>query len=153
MTDFDRRVERTGAGEDAPLSDAERSAWQRVEASNRSFQQQLTCCEYSQVGARVPLGPCALCALPALHDMGIESVKIVGREAGLYRKLRSVQLVRAVLDRVRAGDAPREVKALAMHLRGDPAGCQLGYRCYYREARDLELLAGSSPAPPASPLS
>jgi len=82
----------------------------------------------------LPLGPCGLCALPALTDAGVDAVKVVGREAHPYRKLRLVQMVRHVLDGLREGGRP-EARRRAVALREDPAGCAGGRHCYYPEER------------------
>ncbi|MFQ5654812.1 MAG: peptidase U32 family protein [Planctomycetota bacterium] len=81
-------------------------------------------------GQPVPV-PCALCAIPTLARSGIAAVKIVGREIGLGRKAVSVSLVRAILDRHRAGATPEELSSLARKMRGDPTGCASGIHCYY----------------------
>jgi putative protease len=80
-----------------------------------------------------PLGTCGLCALPFLCEIGVDAVKVVGREAAAYTKLRSVQLVRRVLEEVQAGAAPAECAALACTLRGTPEMCARGFSCYYRD--------------------
>ena len=96
----------------------------------------------------MPLGPCGLCAIPELMALGIDSGKIVGREAALFRKIRSVQGVRHVRD-VSEADSPSAAKAAAVELRGDPRGCSGGYSCYYREARQRDLIP--LPGRPRSP--
>ena len=50
------------------------------------------------------LGPCGLCALPRLARIGIASLKVVGREASLARKVASVELAAA---RARSGRGRR----------------------------------------------
>ncbi len=77
-------------------------------------------------------GPCGLCAIKPLSDMGIASLKIVGREAPALRKLLSVKLVKAVVDRVRTGASDEAAAALSRTLRDTPALCDSGYMCYYR---------------------
>jgi len=84
--------------------------------------------------AGLPVGPCGLCALPALSEMGIDGVKIVGREAHPYRKIRSTQMVNHVLDGLSEGGATVAVDR-ALALRNDPSGCCRGLHCYYPEAR------------------
>lgn len=87
-------------------------------------------CQIAQDG--LPLGPCGLCALPALYKAGIDSLKIVGRESSSYRKLASVQLVKAVVDRVRSEEAETQVKEYARRIRNQPSFCESGLMCYYR---------------------
>jgi len=87
-------------------------------------------CSVSDHG--IPLGPCGLCALPDIYRLGIDSLKIVGREADSYRKLASVQLVSSVVKSVREGMEDGEVKAKAKRIRKTPEHCQSGYMCYYR---------------------
>ena len=82
--------------------------------------------------AGLPRGPCGLCALPDLAAAGIDGVKVVGREAHPYRKVRSVQMVRHVLDAL--PDAV-EARSRALALRDDPPGCRAGLSCLYPEVR------------------
>jgi putative protease len=80
----------------------------------------------------VPNGPCSLCRFGFFRDWGVTSVKVVGREASFYRKMRSLQIVKAVMDEVRKG-APAEVVAeTARRLRDTPEYCGKGYMCYFR---------------------
>ena len=53
-----------------------------------------------------PNGMCGICALADLRDMGIASLKIIGREGSLNKKIASVKLVRKVLDTVKSGAGP-----------------------------------------------
>jgi putative protease len=66
--------------------------------------------------------------------MGVVHFKIVGREAHPYRKVRSLQMVKAVADHLRAGRAPASVRRFSRELRATPDLCASGYMCYYREA-------------------
>lgn len=88
----------------------------------------------------MPLGPCGLCAIPELLDAGVHSLKVVGREANLFRKIRSVQAVRHVRDHYLATGDRRAAKQQAIEVRGDVEGCAEGYACYYRSARDRSLI-------------
>lgn len=99
-------------------------------------------CGFSVTEDGYPFGPCGLCALPFLAEHGLTAVKIAGREAALPRKLKSVEMVRAVRDRALAASAA-EVAAFAQGLRRRPDLCAGGYMCYYREVLD-------SPAPAAA---
>jgi len=90
-------------------------------------------CGNSMNASGIPNGPCGLCALFDLARTGVTSLKISGRGASSYRKLVSLQMVRAVLDLVRQG-APREEAARkAVTLRNTPNFCEAGYMCYYRK--------------------
>lgn len=89
-------------------------------------------CGCSTTPKGLPNGPCGLCALPELSAQGISSLKIVGREANPYRKLASLQLVKAVVDRVRAGMSAMKIRELARGVRETPELCSAGYMCYYR---------------------
>jgi len=112
-------------------SDAERAALRR----HGEHLEALATGGYTETG--LPLGPCGLCALPELSERRVSTVKVVGREAHPYRKVRSVQMVRHVLDALHsAGEAEAKKRALA--LRGDPDGCRSGLHCYYPEVRPKE---------------
>ncbi|KIL72656.1 peptidase U32 family protein [Bacillus badius] len=80
----------------------------------------------------LPLGPCGLCSLAKLDSMGVDSLKIVGREGAPYRKLASVQMVKAVMEQVRGKAAEEEVEKLARKIRNQPQYCESGLMCYYR---------------------
>lgn len=77
-------------------------------------------------------GACGLCAIDALYRMGITSIKIAGRQAPPLRKLLSLKLVKAVLDKVATGAAPEDITGYAQALRATPNLCGSGYMCYYR---------------------
>jgi len=85
----------------------------------------------------LPVGPCGLCALVDLVESGVQGVKIVGREAHPYRKVRSTQMVRHVLDGISQGNGS-EARERAVALQ-DRQRCRSGLYCYYPEARpDLD---------------
>lgn len=87
-------------------------------------------CSLSDEG--LPLGPCGLCALSDLAEIGVDSLKIVGREASPYRKLSSVQLVSEMVRSVRAGMDKDNLKEKAIRIRKTPEKCHSGYMCYYK---------------------
>ncbi|WP_096199299.1 U32 family peptidase [Bacillus sp. FJAT-45350] len=87
-------------------------------------------CTLSDQG--LPLGPCGLCALPSLAKIGVNSLKIVGRETSPYRKLASVQLVSEIVRSVREGVEEKSVKEKAIRIRKTPDKCASGYMCYYK---------------------
>jgi putative protease len=91
-------------------------------------------CGNSMTAGGIPNGPCALCALFDLARTGATSVKIAGRSSSPFRKLASLQLVRAVLDLVERGATREEVAGKSRALRNTPDFCDARYMCYYREA-------------------
>lgn len=94
----------------------------------------LSSCGLAQSANGLPQGPCGLCAIPALEKAGVSSLKVVGRQASPYRKLKSVQLVSAVVKRMKAGAAEAAVKTFARTLREPASHCDSGLMCYYRDA-------------------
>jgi putative protease len=152
MTPWEFEVCRDDHG-GAPLEDpAEKERWDFLIDEHLALQRSLSHQGYGSGNASLPLGPCGLCAIPELIEMGIHSGKIVGREAGLYRKLRSVQAVRHVRDSYLNSRDGRDTRSKAIELRGDPQGCADGFFCYYRSARDRDLVMMPSrargPRPP-----
>jgi U32 family peptidase len=145
MTPWELHVRReAAAGTHAPprpIDDPEeRARWDFLVEEHRELLRHLGTRGTGGGKAAIPLGPCGLCALPELMELGIGSGKIVGREASLYRKLRSVQSVRYIRDLyAETGDA-RATKRAAVELRADPDGCSAGYSCYYRGARERDLV-------------
>jgi putative protease len=79
----------------------------------------------------MPLAPCGLCAIPTFERMGIAAVKIVGREASSLRKLASLRLVRAVIEKTRSGALDGDIQAYAKALRAKLAPCVPEEMCYY----------------------
>ncbi|MBC7541477.1 MAG: U32 family peptidase [Candidatus Sericytochromatia bacterium] len=106
--------------------------WETNHKAYQSFLWHLNNCGSSNNEKGLPNGPCGLCALSEMQAMGVDSLKIVGREASPLRKLASVQLARAVLNRVRAGDSAEAVADKAKALRNTPELCSSTYMCYYR---------------------
>ncbi len=80
----------------------------------------------------LPNGPCSLCRFDRFQSWGVSAVKIVGREAAFYRKMRSLQLVKAVMDEVRNG----RPSSVARKWRNTPEYCDSGWMCYFRDAAD-----------------
>jgi putative protease len=79
--------------------------------------------------------PCGVCALFDLYDMGIGSVKIVGRGNPQERKLKDIQFVSSLLEQVQqgGGDRDRYLKH-ARGLYGSVYGRQCRrFMCYYPE--------------------
>jgi putative protease len=84
----------------------------------------------AQSQTSLPLAPCGLCAIPTFQRMGISAVKIVGREASSLRKLASLRLVRAVVEKTRNA-MDEEIQTYAQALRQKVAPCVPGEMCYY----------------------
>jgi len=80
----------------------------------------------------LPNGPCSLCWFGHFHKWGVHAVKIVGREASFYRKMRSLQLVKAVMGEVNGDASPEDVSRFARALRNTPTYCDKGYMCHFR---------------------
>jgi putative protease len=81
----------------------------------------------------LPNGPCSLCWFGHFRDWGVTTVKIVGREASFYRKMRSLQVVKAVMDEVKMGGAGDDIEHFARSLRATPQYCDQGYMCYFKD--------------------
>lgn len=116
-----------------PLTAAELEAMQ---SNVKDYRHWITCHMASGgilSSTRMPGGPCGLCAIPELYHGGVHSLKIIGREAPAYKKLRSVQQVRHVLDRVAEGMSAEKTRTVAQAIRGTPELCGSGYACYYPE--------------------
>lgn len=94
-------------------------------------------CGFSTTESGYPYGPCGLCAIARLAASGVASVKIAGREGPTERKLKSVEMVRAVLDRVASGATPDAAAEFAVSMRKAEDRCHSGYMCYYPEVRWL----------------
>lgn len=108
----------------------------KIQENDREYKQWLWhrfSCGFTTTEAGMPFGPCGLCALPTLMKGGVAAVKIAGREAPTARKLASVRMVRAVLDRVEAGDHDEQIMRFAQELRPSVEHCSKGYMCYYPE--------------------
>ena len=80
----------------------------------------------------LPYGPCGLCAIPDFQRIGVESLKIVGREASPFKKMASVKMVRDIVDRTRACVPKLHVIERAKSLRESPEHCASGFMCYYK---------------------
>lgn len=78
-----------------------------------------------------PLGPCGLCAIPRLRAAGIGSLKVVGREASLARKVASVKLSAMARDIALNGGGAERIKEATIALRGGASLCDQARACYY----------------------
>ncbi len=81
-----------------------------------------------------PLGPCGLCAIPRLRELGVASLKVVGREASLDRKRASVELAAVAARLAEAGGGPDAIREAVVGLRGARGLCEDRQLCYYPEA-------------------
>lgn len=90
-------------------------------------------CGFNTTADGKPFGPCGLCAIPAFRQGALAAVKIAGREAPTARKLASVQMVKAVMDRSRVDADVAAVQRFATQLRPSEAQCASGSMCYYPE--------------------
>ena len=113
-----------------PISDAQLAQHQKDLREYLWFQNN---CGSSFQQDGLPSGPCSLCWFGLFRDWGITTVKIVGREASFYRKMRSLQMVKAVMDEVKAGGASEEIAQFARSLRGTPQYCNKEYMCYFKD--------------------
>jgi putative protease len=91
-----------------------------------------------RTGNGYPLGPCGLCAIPRLHAAGISSLKVVGREASLERKVASVRIAAQSLRLARRGAGPAEIRQAVVDLRGWPQMCEERHLCYYPDLWERE---------------
>ncbi|GAB4265712.1 MAG: U32 family peptidase [Deferrisomatales bacterium] len=78
-----------------------------------------------------PLGPCGLCAIPRFLAAGVASLKVVGREASLERKVASVRLTARARDLARSGAGREEIRRAVLALRGGRSLCEGAHLCYY----------------------
>jgi putative protease len=102
------------------------------------------------------LGPCGLCALPRLAQIGVASLKVVGREASLARKAASVRLAAAALRRAQEGAGPEPIRDAVIALRGAPELCHGAHLCYYPDVWAGEAVRRGRrvvPIAPAAPRS
>lgn len=80
----------------------------------------------------LPNGPCSLCEFGNFRDWGVTAVKIVGREGSFHRKMSSLQLVKAVRDKIKQLKDHEGIRDYARGLRKTPEYCDAGYMCYFR---------------------
>jgi collagenase-like PrtC family protease len=106
------------------------------------------------------LGPCGLCALPRFARIGVASLKVVGREASLARKIASVRLAARALRVARDGGAREAIRDAVIAERGAGPLCDGAHLCYYpdvwadgtprqRVPRRVVPLVAATPAGPA----
>ena len=73
----------------------------------------------------------AVTARARLAAAGVESLKVVGREASLERKEASVRLVAHALRLANAGGGPEVIRDATVALRGARGLCEGARLCYY----------------------
>ncbi|MCP4689770.1 MAG: U32 family peptidase [Desulfobacterales bacterium] len=105
-------------------------------AEFREFRWYQNNCGSSHQQDGLPNGPCALCWFGHFRDWGVASVKIVGREASFYRKMRSLQMVKAVMDQANRGADHESIGRFARSMRNTPDYCRKGWMCYFRDETD-----------------
>ena len=102
----------------------------------------------SQGGCRTgngsPLGPCGLCALPRLLKAGIASVKVVGREASLERKVAAVRIAALALALAKEGAGAERISEKVIELRGMSELCRQRHLCYYPDVWPERAAGGTA---------
>jgi putative protease len=127
LTDWDIELRRVNDTQSPPLN-----IEKHLEAL-KEYLWYLNNCGSSAQAEGIPNGPCSLCWFGHFRNWGIEAVKIVGREASFFRKMMSLQLVKAVMEHVDAGEAPEQIAEFARSVRNTPEYCDKKYMCYFRE--------------------
>jgi hypothetical protein len=69
--------------------------------------------------------------LPRFLEIGINSFKVVGREASLQRKEKAVELAATALRIAREGGGQEEIRQAVIDLRGAAPMCEGTHLCYY----------------------
>lgn len=130
---IDRYQDVPGRVDGRELSDAELLSLAENDARYQEWLWYRFSCGFAVTDEGYPFGPCGVCAMPFLAANRLAAVKVAGREGATPRKVKSVEMVRLVRDRMQAGDGQRAVMDFARQLRGRPELCAGGYMCYYRE--------------------
>jgi putative protease len=118
--------------ESIPLSQEEEGLWKANTEAFREYTWYLNSCGNTLSSKGLPNGPCGLCAIPDLAEVGVNTVKIAGRQASPYRKLVSLKLVKSVANMVNAGKPKEEILDWIKGMRASPGQCDSTYMCYYR---------------------
>lgn len=119
----------------SPVTPAELSLIEANESLYQNWLWHRFSCGFSVTEDGYPYGPCGLCAIPILLESGITAVKIAGRDSPTERKVKSVQMVREVLDKYKRSGVAGQAKDFAIAMRRTPEYCDQGYMCYYPESR------------------
>ena len=133
---YDYQYRRTDGAEP---DDEERANLARHEKDHAEWSWYTYSCGFTMTEEGLSHGPCAFCAIPTLQEIGVTALKIVGREAGFGRKLRSVQMMKAVIDKMAAGVDEEELQAFAKGMRNKPELCRSGYMCYFPDILDRPI--------------
>lgn len=123
-----RRLEPTDGG--TAVEEPEAARFRETEQDYRAWLSWSDACDTPVDDGGAPNGTCALCALDELRRAGVSAFKVAGRQAPLLRRIRGVQMIRAVLDVADAQGA----SAAAQHaksLRPSSAGCASGAMCAF----------------------
>jgi putative protease len=123
-----RSVSRRGK----PLSGEQLRRWEAAWAQGDDVQLFLESSRASCATDPV-LGQCGLCAVPDLVKAGVDSLKILGREASLETRLLRVRLVARLLKEWEGGRGLLAMRRLARELRGEPEVCDSGAACLYHD--------------------
>lgn len=94
---------------------------------------------FSETASGQPYGPCGLCAIPRLAEIGVDCIKIAGRDGNSLRKQRSLEMVVTIVTHLNKGLDADEIIYRAQQIRGEPEHCQDGHMCYYPEALVKEI--------------
>jgi len=113
-----------------PPDDAEKERWAEAERDYAVWLEWSDACATPLDGGGAPNGTCGLCALPALAAAGVAGLKVAGRQAPLGRRLRGVQMVRAIRD-VASAKGTQAATEHARGLRLGSAGCASGAMCAF----------------------
>jgi len=130
-----------------PLEARERTRLEANDADYKRWAWYKFSCGFTTTGDGQPFGPCGLCAMPFFAAHGIGTVKIAGRETPTARKLKSLELVRATVDRMEQGADPIALADFARGLRNRRDRCAEGYMCYYPEVIESQPEISGSPEP------
>lgn len=89
---------------------------------------------------------CALCALYDFNKIGIDSIKIVGREFPYERIMQSASVIKYFLEKAECAESREEYQNILFNEK-DKAGkinCLWGFSCYYPEIADKRLINGEN---------
>ncbi len=131
-----------------PLTQAESQQFAEHESNYRHWRWERFGRGFAPTGDGYPLGPCGICAMPALQACAVTAVKIAGREGSVARKIKSVEMVRRVRDHMQGGESAAQVRRFAQAIRRDGAICDAGLACYYRDGAPPRVAsAHATPTP------
>ena len=103
-------------------------AWQQGLDLQVYVESSIDACQNTSV-----LGQCGLCALPDIVRAGVDSLKVLGREAPLNLRAHRVELVARLLQEWSSGRGLKATRRLARELRGEPDVCESGTACLYHD--------------------